>query len=193
VTVFDRHRSRGERARLSPAFLFLSLLVALAGCASTGPELTPEQPTHTKRIDNVPFFPQPDYQCGPAALASVLNFYGDPATVEEIADAVYRDGSVRGTLSLDLVLYARSRGLDAAWNSATLQELLHWLDHGMPLIVMLDQGFSVVSKHHFLVVVGFGPAGLLIHDGKKAYATLPWSKFIGPWERTGNWTLKVVR
>jgi predicted double-glycine peptidase len=148
-------------------------------------------PVQALRIANVPFHPQPRFQCGPAALASVLNFHNDPVTVGEIADVVYRDGPVRGTLSLDLVLYARSRGFEAVWDTATLSDLFRQVEEGSPPIVMVDQGFSIAGRHHFLVVAGYDQNGLLVHDGKSAYAHLPWSRFLNPWKRAGNWAMRV--
>ncbi|NIW44576.1 MAG: hypothetical protein GWN30_07355, partial [Gammaproteobacteria bacterium] len=62
----------------------------------------------------VPFFPQLDYQCGPASLAGVLNYYGDHVGPDEIAEAIYRE-NIRGTVSLDMVLYVRKRGFASTW------------------------------------------------------------------------------
>ena len=192
MTFFHNSRRRERAAALLPAFFFL-IAACSGGCATSGPVSRPGiLPPLAVPIDNVPFHPQHRYQCGPAALASVLNFHGDPVTVEEISGALYRDGPVRGTLSLDLGLYARSRGFSATWGSMTRQELLRFTTEGSPLIVMIDQGFSAVSKHHFLVVVGSYPQGILVHDRKHAYAALPWAKFLGPWERAGTWTLRIA-
>jgi ABC-type bacteriocin/lantibiotic exporter with double-glycine peptidase domain len=194
VTVSTRCRHREEGAVLLPALLLLLILVTtlLTGCTTTAPALPHEAMSlQARRIGNVPFHPQPRFQCGPAALASVLNFFDDPVTVEEIAEAIYRDDTVRGTLSLDLVLYARSRGFESTWDSATLPDLLRRVEEGSPMIVMVDQGFSIASRNHFLVVAGYDRNGLLVHDGKSAYKHLPWSRFLGPWERTGNWAMRV--
>ncbi|GAB2726589.1 PA2778 family cysteine peptidase [Halomonas garicola] len=69
-----------QNARPAGVLLCATLLALfLSGCA-TSPALkdsTYRLPEHVELV-NVPFFPQEKYQCGPAALATVLNY--SPAT-----------------------------------------------------------------------------------------------------------------
>jgi hypothetical protein len=58
----------------------LVLVWLIAGCASRGPILANSLdragvPANVDLVD-VPFFPQEEYQCGPAALATVLSYSG---------------------------------------------------------------------------------------------------------------------
>ena len=49
-------------------------------------------------LTTVPFFPQEEYQCGPAALATVLTWTGVNVTPAELAPQVYlpeRQGSLQ--------------------------------------------------------------------------------------------------
>jgi len=58
-------------------------------------------------IKDVPFFPQTRYYCGPASLASVMNYYGLSVTEEEIAKEIYIT-KLSGTLPMDILRYART-------------------------------------------------------------------------------------
>ena len=56
-------------------------LVLIAGCVATGPVLSGSgqrgMPTRVD-LEQTPFFPQADHQCGPSALATVLGASGLP-------------------------------------------------------------------------------------------------------------------
>ena len=81
--------------------------LALAGCAA-GPAVQPP-PLGTVELTEVPFFPQTEYQCGPAALATVLAHEGLPVTAEQLAPAVYVEG-LRGSLQPELLGATRRHG-----------------------------------------------------------------------------------
>jgi len=83
---------RFKNARLR-AGVFVSILCCavgslLSGCAFIIPQTEemrqhhPEGIAQKKEIDDVPFFPQKDYQCGPAALATSLAYFGAPVTAD---------------------------------------------------------------------------------------------------------------
>src|SRR5437868_6842253 len=79
-------------------------LLVLGGCASLAPQTTqlrdrlPPALHDYVELKEVPFFPQDEYQCGPAALATVLNTFGVKVTPEELVPEVYlpaRKGSLQ--------------------------------------------------------------------------------------------------
>ena len=59
-------------------------------------------------VEDVPFYPQERYQCGPASLASVLNYLGVKVSPEEIASDIYSK-TAKGTLDIDMVSYVLGR------------------------------------------------------------------------------------
>ena len=189
------HRRSEEASRLlariagRTAAVLLLLAVSLAGCAGSLPTAF-SPPVGAARLANVPFFPQLDYQCGPASLAGVLNYYGKRITPEEVARAIFRE-NIRGTVTLDMVLYAREQGLSARWSSATVGDIVQALDDSIPLIVMVDYGFSVVSKNHYMVVVGYDPKGIVANSGISRETHISWSDFLPTWEKAKRWTLRI--
>ena len=67
-----------EARRLAPGLLFLSLLTLLAGCATPltqGLREAPPPGSRQAELADTPYFPQVDYFCGPAALATERTDY----------------------------------------------------------------------------------------------------------------------
>ncbi len=183
----DRPASVSRRSR---AGLLAALCLALAACASLPPGFVP--PAVGNAVPGVPFHAQEDYQCGPASLAGVLNFLGDPATPEEIASAVFRP-DLRGSVSLDLALYPRGRGLSSRFFRGTPADLTAAVDAGRPLVLMLDQGLAGVRYFHFAVLTGYRPQGAVLNSGREQGLLVPWASFLAQWAGADNWTLEVTR
>jgi ABC-type bacteriocin/lantibiotic exporter with double-glycine peptidase domain len=177
-----------RRAGRTAAVLLL-LAVSLAGCAGSLPAgFSP--PVGAARLANVPFFPQLDYQCGPASLAGVLNYHGKRITPDQVAQAIFRK-NIRGTVTIDMVLYARDQGFSARWFNGSVAEIVEAINNGSPLIVMVDYGFSVVSQNHYMVVVGYDPWGIVANSGTSRETHISWSDFLPTWERAKRWTLRI--
>ena len=175
------------------ALLMTALVIALlTGCASVIGIPDAQKQDNLHIIDNVPFFPQEDYQCGPASLAAVLNYWGVSATPEEVASAIYSQ-SAKGTLNIDMVLYAHSRGLEASQYSGGPDDLKKKIDSGKPLIVLVDYGFSIVQANHFMVVIGYNEHGMIVNSGRHEKKFIPAKDFLKPWEKTKFWTLLIKR
>lgn len=169
--------------------MLLLLAVSLAGCAGSLPAgFSP--PVGAARLANVPFFPQLDYQCGPASLAGVLNYHGKRITPDQVAQAIFRK-NIRGTVTIDMVLYARDQGFSARWFNGSVAEIVEAINNGSPLIVMVDYGFSVVSQNHYMVVVGYDPWGIVANSGTSRETHISWSDFLPTWERAKRWTLRI--
>ena len=141
-------------------------------------------------IEKVPFYPQEKYQCGPASLAGVLNFWGIKVSVEEISTEIFSRGA-RGTLNIDMVLYAQRKGLRAEQYAGHLDDIRANIRAGFPLIVLVDEGFWVYQRDHFMVVIGYDDKGIIVNSGKEPRTFIPWISFQKTWEKTKFWTLKI--
>jgi len=142
-------------------------------------------------ILSVPFHPQEGFQCGPASLAGVLNHWNINVSPEEIASEIYSK-SAKGTLNIDMVLYAEKRGLKARQYRGNLEDIKSKIDAGYPLIVLVDKGFLVYQKNHFMVVIGYQEEGLLANSGREQHKFIPVKDFLRSWERTKFWTLWIT-
>lgn len=148
-------------------------------------------PAH--RIANVPFFPNDDYQCGPAALASLLKFWGAETPLETLRKEIYLD-RIKGTLPMDLVQAARKRGLDAQMISGSLQQVQEDVLRDHPVIAFLNLGFRSLPKGHFVVVTGIDDArkGLYVHSGKKRDEFISYKRFLKNWDKTERTAILIT-
>ncbi len=161
-------------------------LLALSACAMA--QL--QKNTNSVVIRDVPFFPQEDYQCGPASLAGVLHFWKSDVSVVEIAGQIFSK-SARGTLTIDMLLYAERKGYAALQYKGGLDDLKSKIQAGYPIIVLVDYGFFVYHQEHFMVVVGFDEYGVIVNSGKSENSHVSSEDFLKTWERTNNWTLLI--
>ena len=67
--------------------------LSVAACTTRPPVLTAMMPdvTETIELSGTPFFPQEEYQCGPAALATVLNAAGVAVAPDDLVDQARED------------------------------------------------------------------------------------------------------
>jgi ABC-type bacteriocin/lantibiotic exporter with double-glycine peptidase domain len=187
-----KFQSVNKQARIisMPAYLFLALLAFfLHSCA---PSTVLQESKHQRIIANVPFYAQEAYQCGPASLAGVMNYWKIDVTPDDIAKEIYSK-SAKGTLNIDMVIYPQKKGLLAEQYSGNMQDLKKNIDSGYPLIVLVDYGFWAVQTNHFMVVVGYNEDGIIVNSGKDRGKFISEEDFIKTWEKTKFWTLLIKR
>ena len=106
--MFDKIRAAYRKV----SSLFFLLL--LTGCAATPQtdrlvDSIPESLVKPVELTQVPFFPQEQYQCGPAALATLLSFQGQNVDLNELTRQIYIPER-KGSLQLELITASRSHG-----------------------------------------------------------------------------------
>jgi hypothetical protein len=181
--TFLAHRGGPWLPKLLPALLLL------AGCAGQ-PGLAP--PLQPEPLDAVPFFPQTAWQCGPAALATVLVHGGIVTTPEALADGIYLPGR-QGSLQLELL--SRSRRLGRVPWVLPEEPAALWaeLGAGFPVLVLQDLGALGVRRWHYAVVVGFDQRRqqVVLRSGTERERREPLGRFMRSWQRGGYWALVV--
>jgi hypothetical protein len=183
---------RGLARSLGP----LAALV-LAGCASRGPELgayagDTALPTRVE-LDATPFFPQRDYQCGPAALATLLSASGVMVGADELVDAVYLPGR-KGSLQPEIVAATRARGRVPYVVPPKVEPLLASLAAGEPVLVLQKLGAGPWPGWHYAVLIGYDLDAneFLLRSGTERRLTMSASKFLWSWDRAGRWSLLAL-
>ena len=186
------------RARLSAGFLFLS--VALSGCSLIAPqtyalkEQRPADLPSRAELTQVPFYPQEDYYCGPAALAMVLTAAGVKVAPEDLVDQVYLPGR-KGSLQVEMLAAARRKGLIAYELAPRMTDMLREVAAGSPAIVLENYGpFSWLPVWHYSVVVGYDLQSLVVirRSGVQARRPTPLTIFEKIWKNENYWAMIAV-
>ena len=141
-------------------------------------------------IEDGPFYGQEEYQCGPSALAGVLNFYGVHVTPEEISDEIFSK-SIRGTFTFDMLIYAQNKGLVAEQYRGELHNLKRNIIKNRPLIVLVNYGGAIFQANHFMVVIGYTKKGFILQSGKNSHKYMDFEDFLKAWNDANNWTLLI--
>jgi len=141
----------------------------------------------------LPFYPDNTDQCGPSALASVLAYWERPAEPAILRKEIYR-ASLKGSLTVDLLLAAESRGLSAEMIEGGLDRVKAELEAGHPVIAFVNSGFSFFPVGHYLVLTGYDDRrqSVFAHSGLKRDQEIPYRKFENQWEKTERWALLIL-
>jgi hypothetical protein len=103
------------------------LSIYLGGCASSPQTrlLLNEPPDIPSRVElaEVPFYPQQEFHCGPAALAGVMNYRGVEVVPDQIAELVYVP-DLKGSLQVEVVAATRQFDLLPVKLDGRLESLL---------------------------------------------------------------------
>ncbi|MDE1942047.1 MAG: PA2778 family cysteine peptidase [Betaproteobacteria bacterium] len=173
------------------------LMLVLAGCASVQPKAPdsalPAQLPSAVKLAGVPFFPQQEYQCGPAALATTLAYSGVAVTPRKLAPQVYTP-ALKGSLQLDLIGSARRHDRIPYRIAPTRTALFEELAAGNPVLVLQEVGPLFSTEWHYAVVVGYDrPTGdVTLQSGPKRALHMTWPDFDRSWHRGGRWGLVTL-
>ena len=176
-------------------FFLLATLLA-SGCASLHTDrilATAEVLPEPVELTTVPFFPQEEYQCGPAALATVLNWSGVNVTPAELAPQVYLPER-RGSLQLELIGAARRHGRIPYVLQPQLESLLAEVSSGNPVLILQNLSLPWYPKWHYAVVVGFDLKRdrVVLRSGPIERHEVPFKVFERTWRRSHYWALVIL-
>lgn len=151
-----------------------------------------KRPAASAYIEGVPFFSQNEYMCGPAALASVMGYHGQTAGMIDVAKEVY-SVKLKGTLPMDLLIYAKGKGFEAKYYRGSLEDLKASLERKEPLILFLNLGYSFYPVGHYVVAVGMSEDRSVVfaHSGTEKEKAFAVKELDRAWSKTGYSTLQV--
>ncbi len=167
------------------------------GCASPDARLagTAALVDHNAAVElaGVPFFPQEEFQCGPAALATVLGAAGYPVTPEALVPEVYTPGLL-GSLQPELLGAVRRRGLLAYELAPSLDALTAELVTGRPVLVLQNLALASRPAWHYAVIIGADPRAerLLLRSGTDPRLAETTGRFMRTWDKAERWAVVVL-
>ncbi|WP_277374404.1 PA2778 family cysteine peptidase [Pseudomonas sp. AA-38] len=172
----------------------IASLALLAACARS-PVLSPEGERLPERVElsDVPFFPQQAYQCGPAALSTMLNQRGVMTSPGLLKDKVYIPGR-EGSLQVEMVAAARSHEMLVYPLQPRLDAVLAEVAAGNPVLVLQNLGFDWYPQWHFAVVVGYDrrERELMLRSGTTRRLETSFNTFDRTWARGGRWAVVTL-
>ena len=175
----------------------LVFLAFLGGCA-TSPQtrsLLDNPPDVPPRVEltEVPFFPQQDYHCGPASLASIISYRGTAVEPEQIVPLIYVP-DLKGSLQAEVIAATRQFELLPVQLDGTLESLLREIAAGNPVFVLQNLGLDLVPVWHYEVVVGydFDQRIMIMRSGTRPRVSRSFALFEKTWRRAGHWALAIV-
>lgn len=172
-----------------------ALLIGLAGCAASPPLArgVPLDQPRARELRDTPFFPQEDYQCGPAALATVLRASGAQVDPGALTPEVFLPGR-RGSLQAELIGATRRHGRLAYELPGTGQALLAALAEGRPVLLLQNLGVKALPAWHYAVLVGYDVDRnvAVLRSGRHERLEMRWQSFARSWDRAGRWAITVL-
>jgi hypothetical protein len=191
-----------QRPVNSPALagLFIGailLLLSLSGCVTPQVQrLNQQWPANLPEqvlLQSTPFFPQEDFECGPAALATLLQTSGVKVTPEQLAPQVFLPGR-KGSLQIELMVASRRHGLPAYQLTPTLATVLQEVAAGHPVLVFQNISLPVYPIWHYAVVIGFDRTRqmMTLRSGVTAQLEMSLSVFERTWARGEYWAMVAL-
>ncbi len=191
------HRNSQRHLRFRAVPLLLHLLLA-GGCAGTlqykqlAGAVQDLPPVY--ELSATPFYPQEIYQCGPAALATVLDAAGASISPDELAQLVYLPER-RGSLSIELAAAIRHLGYLPYQLQPRLADLFAEIQHGRPVVVLQNLGLSWLPRWHYSVAIGYDlpQEQIILRSGVHQRVLTDIATFERTWRRGDYWALLVLK
>jgi len=181
------------RSAALPAAALAALLAGCAGSPRLAEGLPPAAPRSVE-LASVPFHPQEDFQCGPAALATVLGASGVAVGPAALAPQTFIPKR-KGTLQAELIGAARRHGRVAYVLPEHGDALVAELSEGRPVLLLQNLGSDLLPVWHYAVLVGYDADRnvAILRSGARRRLEMRWQRFAASWHRAGRWAITVLQ
>ena len=164
-------------------------MLGLAGCTALPSPVAPGV-----ELTTVAFHAQDAFQCGPAALASLLNDAGVDIGPDALRPEVFIPAR-QGSLQAELLAAARRHDRLPYVIDPDTEALRRQLDAGRPVLVLQNFGSRGSPVWHYAVVVGYeaGARAWLLRSGAERRQRLPARRFDATWARADRFGFVLAR
>ncbi|MGB5345137.1 MAG: PA2778 family cysteine peptidase, partial [Woeseia sp.] len=181
-----------KRTGLAPVFFVCLLSTA----CSTIPASVKDYGTLSGPLELVdtPFFPQQAYQCGPAALMTVLTESGVDTSVEQLVDQVYLPAR-QGSLQSEILAASRAAERLPYVIDTSMSAIVAELAAGRPVLILQNLSVGWAPLWHYAVVVGVDPHNdeIVLRSGTDARRIMRTAVFLRTWRRSDYWGIVTLR
>ena len=171
-------------------------LALLSGCASDIGRMAHTLDEYDAPIEltSVPFYAQTTDQCGPSALATILNVTGVDTDPDALRSLTYIPGR-QGSLQTELLSATRSYQRIPYPIDRTIAALLAELEAKRPVLILQNLGTGLTPIWHYAVVAGYLPEDrvFILRSGDKERHRVKRRAFLRSWKRADYWGFVALR
>lgn len=194
MKAFDTSRLGVWPKRAAPASALFAFLM-VAGCVTIPPSVSNYGPAPSSiELVDTPFFSQQEFQCGPAALTTLLTTSGVETTLDAVAMQVYLPGR-QGSLQSEILAATRAAERIPYVLAPALAAITSELAAGRPVLVLQNLGVSWAPRWHYAVVVGSDSDSqqIVLRSGTDARRIMRTGVFLRTWQRSGFWAVATLK
>lgn len=139
-------------------------------------------------LTEVSFNPQLAYECGPAALATILQSQSVKVTDQDLVPQIYLPDQ-KGSLQVELLAATRRYEKIPYVIEKNMRSLLTEIKAGNPVLVLQNLGLDWYPKWHYAVVIGYdiNKDEIILRSGKDKRHINSFSLFEQTWRRSNHW------
>lgn len=184
-----------ENAKRATHALVLFAFWMLSGCGTIPPSVSSYGPTPSPiELVDTPFYSQEKFQCGPAALMTVLTVSGVATTLDAVTEQVYLPAR-KGSLQSEILAASRAAERLPYVLAPELSSITSELAAGRPVLVLQNLGVSWAPRWHYAVVVGADADSqqIILRSGTDERRVMRTPVFLRTWKRSGFWAIAVLK